>query len=109
MPLHVHEERVGVTPIDHLETAVGVYRKFVPFMFASRYLASMRDRQPIRTREDLLRLIAQAVQLQMTYLGQKEALAVADTVLRSFKAAGLSIRRRREDQARNESTWSRKV
>lgn len=52
--------------------------------------------RPIRTREDLLELIADSVRLQMTYLGQKEARAVADTVLRSFKAAGLSIRRRRE-------------
>ena len=69
----------------------------------------MRDRHPIRAREDLLRLIAQGVRLQITYLGQKEALAVADTVLRAFKAAGLSIKRRREDQTRIESTWSRKT
>lgn len=58
----------------------------------------MREQRPIRTREDLLRLIAQAVRLQMTYLSQKEALAAADTVLRSFKAAGLSIRRGKERQ-----------
>jgi hypothetical protein len=52
--------------------------------------------RPIRTREHLLELIADSVRLQMTYLDQKQALAVADTVLRSFKAAGLSIRQKRE-------------
>ena len=78
-------------------------------MFSPRYLAPMRDQRPIRTREDLLRLIADAVRLLMTYLDQKEAVAVADTVLRAFKAAGLSIRRRRQDHTRNESAWSRKV
>jgi hypothetical protein len=59
-------------------------------------LAPMRDREPIRTREDLLRLIADAIRLQLTYLPQQQAIAVADTVLRAFKAAGLSIRRQNE-------------
>jgi hypothetical protein len=49
----------------------------------------------IRTRDDLLLLIADAVRLQLTYLPRDQAMAVADTVLRSFKAAGLSVRRRR--------------
>jgi len=52
-------------------------------------------RPTIRTRDDLLLLIADAVRLQLTYLPRDQAMAVADTVLRSFKAAGLSVRRRR--------------
>jgi hypothetical protein len=67
----------------------------VLFSFLLRYLTPMRDRPPIRTREDLLRLIAEAIRLQITYLPKQEAVAVADTVLRAFKAAGLSIRRGR--------------
>ena len=51
-------------------------------------------RPDIRTRDDLLLLIADAVRLQLTYLPREQALAIADTVLRSFKAAGLSVRRR---------------
>lgn len=51
-------------------------------------------RPTIRTRDDLLLLIADAVRLQLTYLDRGQAMAVADTVLRSFKAAGLSVRRR---------------
>jgi hypothetical protein len=68
--------------------------KIVLFSFASGYLVAMRDPRLIRTREDLLRLIADAVRLQITYLPPQQAHAVADTVLRAFKAAGLSIRRR---------------
>jgi len=52
-------------------------------------------RPDIRTRDDLLLLIADAVRLQLTYLPREQALAIADTVLRSFKAADLSVRRRR--------------
>jgi hypothetical protein len=48
----------------------------------------------IRTRDDLLLLIADAVRLQLTYLERGQALAVADAVLRSFKLAGLSVRRK---------------
>ena len=56
----------------------------------------MRDEHPlIRTRDDLLELIANALRLQLTYLSEDQALAVADTILRTLKAAGLSIRRRR--------------
>jgi hypothetical protein len=56
-----------------------------------------RQQQPpiIRDREALLDLIANAIRLQLTYLSHKEAVAVADTVLRSLKAAGLSMRRKR--------------
>jgi hypothetical protein len=53
------------------------------------------DRPPIRTRDNLLELIAHALRLQLTYLPKHQALAVADTILRTFKAARLSIRRRR--------------
>jgi hypothetical protein len=60
----------------------------------------MRDephRPVVRTRDDLLRLIADAICLQLTYLPKKH-IAVADTILRSFKMAGLSISRRRKDR-----------
>jgi hypothetical protein len=53
------------------------------------------DRPLIRTRNDLLELIAHALRLQLSYLSKDQALAVADTILRTFKAARLSIRRRR--------------
>ena len=49
----------------------------------------------IQTRDDLLNLIAGAIRLQLTYLSKENALAVADTILRAFKVAGLSIRRSR--------------
>ena len=49
----------------------------------------------IQTRDDLLNLIASAIRLQLTYLSKENALAVADTILRAFKVAGLSIRRNR--------------
>jgi hypothetical protein len=49
----------------------------------------------IRTRDDLLELIAHVLRLQLSYLSKDQALAVADTILRTFKAARLSIRRRR--------------
>jgi PleD family two-component response regulator len=61
----------------------------------------MRDephRPVVRTRDDLLRLIADAICLQLTHLTKKQAIAVADTILRSFKMAGLSISRRRKDR-----------
>jgi hypothetical protein len=53
------------------------------------------DRPLIRTRDDLLELIAHALRLQLTYLPKDQALTVADTILRTLKAARLSIRRRR--------------
>ena len=44
----------------------------------------MRDDRPlIRTRTDLLELIAHALRLQLSYLSKDQALAVADTVLRT--------------------------
>jgi hypothetical protein len=57
----------------------------------------MGARRPplIRTRDDLLELIAHVLRLQLSYLSEDQALAVADTILRTFKAARLSIRRRR--------------
>ncbi len=59
----------------------------------------MHDSEPtealIETRDDLLNLIADAIRLQLTYLSKENALAVADTILRAFKVAGLSIRRSR--------------
>jgi hypothetical protein len=51
------------------------------------------DRPLIRTRDDLLELIAHALRLQLSYLSKDHALAVADTILRTLKAARLSIRR----------------
>jgi hypothetical protein len=45
------------------------------------------DRALIRTRDDLLELIAHALRLQLSYLSKDQALAVADTILRTFKAA----------------------
>lgn len=60
----------------------------------------MRDNKPseaaIQTRDDLLNLIAGAIRLQLTYLSKENALAVADTIMRAFKVAGLSIRRGRK-------------
>ena len=55
-------------------------------------------RPTIRTRDDLLLLIADAVRLQLTYLERGQAMAVADTVLRSFKMARLSVRRRGREE-----------
>ncbi len=70
----------------------------VPIPFPARYPARMRRPwepiRPVRTREDLVELIAESVRLNLRYLSSKEAQAVADTVLRSFKAAGLRIRQR---------------
>jgi hypothetical protein len=51
------------------------------------------DRPLIRTRDNLLELIAHTLRLQLSYLSKDQALAVADTILRTLKAA-LSIRRR---------------
>ena len=42
----------------------------------------------IRTRDDLLELIAHVLRLQLGYLSNDQALAVADTILRTFKAGG---------------------
>jgi hypothetical protein len=53
------------------------------------------DRLLIRTRDDLLELIAHVLRFQLSYLSKDQVLAVADTILRTFKAARLSIRRRR--------------
>ena len=55
-----------------------------------------RDESVIQTRDDLLKLIADAIRLQLTYLSKENATAVADTILRAFKVAGLSIRRGRK-------------
>jgi hypothetical protein len=45
------------------------------------------DRPLIQTRDDLLELIAHALRLQLSYLSKDQALAVADTILRTLKAA----------------------
>jgi hypothetical protein len=39
------------------------------------------DRLPIRTRNELMELIAHALCLQLSYLSKDRALAVADTIL----------------------------
>jgi hypothetical protein len=73
--------------------------KNVHFMFFFGYVPRMRNNERhtpiIRDRDGLLQLIAKAVRLQLTYISRQDSLAVADTVLRSFKAAGLSIRRKK--------------
>lgn len=43
-----------------------------------------------------MNLIAGAIRRQLTCLSKGAALAVADTILRAFKVAGLSIRRGRK-------------
>jgi hypothetical protein len=70
--------------------------KVVPDTFYPGYCGWVRDDRPlIRTRDDLLELIAHTLRLQLSYLSKDQALAVADTILRTLKAARLSIRRRR--------------
>ena len=64
----------------------------------------MRDQPVIRTRQDLYRLIADAVRLHFRHVSQGEAVDAADTVLRALKAAGLSIRRK---GAEAKPTWRR--
>ena len=65
-------------------------------------LGAMRDREPqpalVRTRDDLMKLIADAIRIQLTHLSKENAMAVADTILRTFKMAGLSIRARRKPE-----------
>src|SRR5512132_323331 len=48
------------------------------------------DRPLIRTRENLMKRIAHVLRLQLSYLSKDQALAVADTVLSTLKAARLS-------------------
>jgi hypothetical protein len=43
------------------------------------------------TREELLRLIARAIRRGLTFASESQALAIADTVLRDLKAAGIRI------------------
>ena len=70
--------------------------KAVPDTFYFGYCGWVRDDRPlIRTRDDLLELIALVLRLQLSDLAKDQALAVADTILRTFKAARLSIRQRR--------------
>jgi hypothetical protein len=55
----------------------------------------VRDDHPlIRTRDDLLELIAHALRLQLSYLSKDQALAAADTILSTLRGSRLSIRRR---------------
>ena len=68
-------------------------------MFDTGYTALQPEREPqrprVRTRDDLVKLMADVNRLQLTYLSNENAQAVADTILRTFKMAGLSIRSRR--------------
>jgi hypothetical protein len=48
----------------------------------------------IRDRNDLVELIADAVQLYLHQLSDPDAKAVAECVLQAFKMEGLSIRKR---------------
>jgi len=43
------------------------------------------------TREELLRLIARAIRRGLTFASESQASAIADTVLRDLKAAGIRI------------------
>jgi hypothetical protein len=45
-----------------------------------------------------MKVIADSVSLQLTYLSRENAVAIADTILRTFKVAGLSIRSRRKPE-----------
>jgi hypothetical protein len=49
----------------------------------------------IRDRNDLVELIADAVQLYLHQLSDPDAKAVAECVLQAFKMEGLSIRKRK--------------
>lgn len=51
--------------------------------------------RPIRDRQDLIALIAEAVRLHLPRLSETDAQAVAECVLQTFKMEGLAIRRRR--------------
>lgn len=51
--------------------------------------------RPIRDRQDLIALIAEAVRLRFPRLDDDDARAVAECVLQAFKMEGLSIRKRR--------------
>jgi hypothetical protein len=56
------------------------------------------------TREELLRLIAGAIRRGLTFASESQALAIADTVLRDLKAAGIRIlapKRRQEKPDRS--------
>jgi hypothetical protein len=57
------------------------------------------DRPLIRTGDDLLELIAHILRLQLSYSSKDQALAVADTILRTFKAARLNLTVPRTDSA----------
>jgi hypothetical protein len=71
----------------------------VPFLFSLCYPPGMRrpwePKRLIRDRNDLVELIADAVQLYLHQLSDPDAKAVAECVLQVFKMEGLSIRRRR--------------
>ena len=71
----------------------------VPFLFSLCYPPGMRrpwEQKPsIRDRNDLVELIADAVQLYLHQISDADAKAVAECVLQVFKMQGLSIRRRR--------------
>jgi hypothetical protein len=71
----------------------------VPFLFLFCYLPGMRrpwePHRPIRDRNDLVELIADAVQLYLHQLSDPDAKAVAECVLQVFKMEGLSIRKRK--------------
>ena len=71
----------------------------VPFLFSLCYPHWMRrpwePKPPIRDRDDLVELIADAVQLYLHQLSDPDAKAVAECVLQVFKMEGLSIRKRK--------------
>jgi hypothetical protein len=52
-------------------------------------------KRPIRDRNELVELIADAVQLYLHQLSDPDAKAVAECVLQAFKMEGLSIRKRK--------------
>jgi hypothetical protein len=59
------------------------------------------------TREELLRLIARAIRRGLTFASESHALAIADTVLRDLKAAGIRILAPQAKRRPNEEDGSR--
>ena len=55
--------------------------------------------EPPRTREDLMRIIAKALQRSITYLSDDDTRAAADTILRElkFNRVRMSVRRNDHD------------
>ena len=51
-------------------------------------------KRPIRTRDDLIELIAAAIRLHLRDITEEDARGAAEAVLQTFKMEGLGIRQR---------------